>query len=433
MLNLNSLYNRSLVFIKKLMEKGFLHIFGANTVSKFIFMLSSILLVRILDVEVYGFWSYAFNIFTLLTLLQGAGSSVGILQFCSKDQKENKARKLFLFGNKLSIYGNIVLLVFSLIFLFFYKFKIPNTNKVVAILAISMFFFGLAENYKNYFRATFRNREFSYSVLFFAFYRSTSLLLLGYFFSLPGLIISQMSSYLFDYLFCRHLDKETIRNLPILDSKVKIDYIKFSMISLGNNLISRLLYLIDTFLVGQILASSILVAQYKAATLLPSNLIFIPQSVILFIYPYIRKNANSKEYVRSKYLLVVKKLAIINFLITTILYVFAPFVVNLLFSAKYADSMPALRILLIGFFFAGTFRIPAGNFIAALHKIKVNVVITSISGVLNILLDYIFIIKYGIIGAAYATTLVFIINSLLSNCYLVYYFRRGNYESSISE
>jgi O-antigen/teichoic acid export membrane protein len=415
------------------MEKGFLHIFGANTVSKFIFMLSSILLVRILNVEVYGFWSYAFNIFTLLTLLQGAGSSVGILQYCSKDQKENKARRLFLFGNKLSLYGNIVLFVFSLIFLLFYKFKIPNTNKVVAILAISMFLFGLAENYKNYFRATFRNREFSYSVLFFAFYRSTSLLLLGYFFSLPGLIISQMSSYLFDYLFCRHLDKEKILNLPILESKDKVDFIKFSMISLGNNLISRLLYLIDTFLVGQILASSILVAQYKAATLLPSNLIFIPQSVILFIYPYIRKNASSKEYVCSKYLLVVKKLAIINFFITTILYVFAPFIVNLLFTAKYADSVPALRILLIGFFFAGTLRIPAGNFIAALHKIKVNVVITSISGVLNILFDYIFIIKYGIIGAAYATTLVFIINSLLSNCYLVYYFRRGNYESSISE
>jgi O-antigen/teichoic acid export membrane protein len=155
--------------------------------------------------------------------------------------------------------------------------------------------------------------------------------------------------------------------------------------------------------------------------------------VILFIYPYIRKNASSKEYVCSKYLLVVKKLAIINFFITTILYVFAPFIVNLLFTAKYADSVPALRILLIGFFFAGTLRIPAGNFIAALHKIKVNVVITSISGVLNILFDYIFIIKYGIIGAAYATTLVFIINSLLSNCYLVYYFRRGNYESSISE
>lgn len=415
------------------MQKGFLHIFGANTLAKLFFMLSSILLVRVLDVEVYGFWSYAFNIFTLLTLLQGAGTSIGILQFCSKEQEDNKARKLFSYGNQLSLWANLVIFCLSLIFLFLYDFKIPNTNKIVAILASSLFFLGLSENYKNYFRATLRNREFSYSVLFFAIYRSTSLLVLGYFFSLTGLIISQVSTYLLDYLYCRLLDKEKTGKLPKLASTVKNDFMKFSLISLGNNLISRLLYLIDTFLVGQILASSLLVAHYKTATLLPSHLIFIPQSVILFAYPYIRKNAQDKKYVKDKYLAIVGRLALVNFLITAFLFILAPLVVELLFSTKYLESIPALRILLIGFFFAGTFRIPAGNFIAAIHKIKVNVVITSISGILNILLDYIFIIKYGIIGAAYATSLVFILNSLMSNGYLIYYFRRGKYESSISE
>lgn len=433
MFKLKSLFKNQLIFFKSLVDKGFIHIFGANTLSKFFFMLSSLFLVRILDVEVYGFWSYAFNIFTLLTLLQGAGSSVGIIQFCSKDQKENEARRLFLFGNKLSVYANLIILISSLIFLSLYNFKIPNTNKVVAILAFSIFFLGLADNYKNYFRATLRNKEFSYSVLFFAIYRSTSLLILGYFFSLPGLIISQISSYFFDYLFCRHLDREEFTNLPLLESKVKSGFMKFSLISLGNNVISQLLYLIDTFLVGQILASAVLVAHYKTATLLPSNLIFIPQSVILFIYPYIRKNVNDIKYVKSKYLAVITKLAVINFIIAAFLYIFAPSVVRILFSDKYLDSIPAMRVLLIGFFFAGTFRIPAGNFIAAVHKIKVNVVITGISGVLNIGLDYIFITKYGIIGAAYATALVFIINSIMSNGYLIYYFKKGEYESSLSE
>lgn len=424
--------NNNISFMKSLVSKGFLHIFGANTSAQFLFMLSSILLVRLLDVEVYGFWSNAFNIFSLITLLQGAGANIGIIQFCSKDQKDNKARRLFLFGNKLSVTANSIILVLSLVFLYIYEFKIPNTNRVVAILAVSMFFLGLAENYKNYFRATLRNREFSFSVLFFAIYRSSSLLVLGYFFSLPGLIISQMSSYLFDYLFCRYLDKINILHLPVLESKTKSEFVKFSLISVGNNLISRLLYLIDTFLVGQILASSILVAHYKTATLLPSNLIFISQSVILFVYPYIRKNVTNKEYVKRKYITVIKQLAIINLILTVSLYFLAPFVVRLLFSDKYTESIPALKVLLIGFFFAGTFRIPAGNFIAAIHKIKVNVVITGVSGVLNIVLDYLFIVRYGIIGAAYATTLVFILNSIMSNSYLIYYFKKGNYESFIS-
>ncbi len=427
------MFNKQKKSIISLVEKGFFHIFGANTLSKFFFMLSSIFLVRLLDVEVYGFWSYALNIFTLITLLQGAGSSVGILQFCSKEQSDNKARKLFLFGNKLNFYANLILFLVSLTILYFYDFHIPNTSKLVSILAVSMFFLGLADNYKNYFRATLRNRAFSYSVLFYALYRSTSLLVLGYFFSLTGLVISQLSSYFFDYLLCRYLDKDKIINLPKLQTQEKRDFIKFSVISSANNLISRLLYLIDTFLVGQILASSLLVAHYKTATLLPSNLIFIPQSVILFVYPYIRKNVNDKEYIKSKYIQIVKKLALINFLLTAVLFIFTPLVVRILFSAKYTDSIPAMRVLLIGFFFAGTFRIPAGNFIAAIHKLKINVIITSISGILNIGLDYVLILKYGIIGAAYATTFVFIINSIMSNGYLIYYFKRGKYESSLSE
>jgi len=157
-------------------------------------------------------------------------------------------------------------------------------------------------------------------------------------------IFSQLSSYFFDYLLCRYLDNEKIINLPKLEIQEKKDFIKFSVISSANNLISRLLYLIDTFLVGQILASSLLVAHYKTATILPANLIFISQSVILFIYPYIRKNADNISYVRNRYFQVIKKLAIVNFLITSLLYIYAPHVVRILFSEKYNDSVPALRI-----------------------------------------------------------------------------------------
>lgn len=419
--------------IKSLIQKGFFHIFGANMMSKSIFMISSIFLVRVLDVDTYGFWSYAFNIFTIITLLQGAGSNVGILQYCSKEPDPQRTRRFFALGNRVSFWANLIILFISLFFLYVFEFKIPNTSTVVAILTTSIFFLSLAENYKSYYRARLLNKEFAYSEMFFALYRTTSMLVLGYYFSLTGLVISQISSYVLNYLLCRSLDKEYVKDLSKLEVSEEKDFIKFSVIASGNNMISRFLYLIDTFLIGQILVNTALVAHYKTASILPSNLIFIPQSIILYIYPFIRKNASDLNYVKRKYLDVVLKLAIINLSITVVLFIYAPFVVRILFSEKYIESIPALRVLLIGFFFAGTFRIPAGNFIAAIHKLKVNVIVTSISGVLNIVLDYVFIVKYGIYGAAYATTIVFILNSLMSNGYLIYYFKKGKHESTLSE
>ena len=59
-----------------------------------------------------------------------------------------------------------------------------------------------------------------------------------------------------------------------------------------------------------------------------------------------------------------------------------------------------------------------------LHRLKVNSVIAVISGVLNIVLDYLWIKQFGSIGAAYATTAIYIISGVLNTGYVVYYVHR---------
>jgi len=73
---------------------------------------------------------------------------------------------------------------------------------------------------------------------------------------------------------------------------------------------------------------------------------------------------------------------------------------------------------------AGSFRIPAGNVIASVRKVKINLYNSILSGVLNILLDIVLIYKFGSIGAAIATTSIFIISSIISNVYLFIYFKK---------
>ena len=81
------------------------------------------------------------------------------------------------------------------------------------------------------------------------------------------------------------------------------------------------------------------------------------------------------------------------------------------------------RILSLGYLIAATFRIPAGNVIASLRKVKVNFYNSIVSGSANVVLDIILIKRYGSNGAAIATVLIFIISSIISNIYLRKYLK----------
>ncbi len=97
----------------------------------------------------------------------------------------------------------------------------------------------------------------------------------------------------------------------------------------------------------------------------------------------------------------------------------------MLFGAKYLDAVPVFRILMLGYFVASTFRIPSGNALSAIGKLRVNFWNAVISGITNILLDVVMIKLYGAIGAAYATVIVYVISSVISTGYLWRYVKKS--------
>ncbi len=59
--------------IKTLLRTGFFHIFGSSVINKIIAFLSSVVLVRILTKAEYGVFTYAWNIYSIILILNGMG------------------------------------------------------------------------------------------------------------------------------------------------------------------------------------------------------------------------------------------------------------------------------------------------------------------------------------------------------------------------
>ena len=408
---------------KNIIKKGFAHILGANVLIKLFVFFTSFILVRILSAHEYGVWSYAQNIIRLIMLAQGLGSNVGVLQFTTRSVNKYQQKEYLKLGNRLNLIVNSVIIVIFYTFFTFNNLEIVESTVIVKHLLFALIMIGLHSNYLSYFRGTLQHKLYSVVLTVQAVSFSVLAIVLGYLFRIVGLEVAFITSYAIGYATALILDKNSSANV---NSKGKIDFkrfVNFSLLSTATNIVSQALYLIDIFLIGLILSDSVLVATYKTSTMIPTNLTFISISIMIFVYPYIAKNSDNIEYVKRNYLKLIKTLVSTNLVIVIGLIVFAPTVINLLFTKRYIGSIPAFRVLMIGYFFAATFRIPAGNTLAALHKVNINLVITMICGVVNIVLDYLLIKKYGIIGAAYATTSIFILNAIISNIYLLHYIR----------
>lgn len=83
------------------------------------------------------------------------------------------------------------------------------------------------------------------------------------------------------------------------------------------------------------------------------------------------------------------------------------------------DAVPCFNILMLGYLISGSFRIPFGNILASLGLVKANLINAVLSGAVNIVLDIVFIMKYGSIGAAYATLIVFVVSSIIHGIFIV--------------
>ncbi|GAA0178672.1 oligosaccharide flippase family protein [Clostridium sediminicola] len=410
--------------IKFAIKNGFLHIFSANFINKIIQFGTTIILVRILSKSEYGSYTYAINILSMFLLIKGMGVTPGILQYCSETEDREKKLRFFKYGTKIGVLANGIIALAIFIYTQFFVLPIEGSTEILRMLFLCPLISIIFECFNVFYRADYKNKEFSILSVTNGFVLFLGTITLGMYFGVNGVVFARYFAFIISVLVAVYFFKEYLNEYksvqePPRQSKNK--FLKYSITCAFTNAISQMLFLIDTFLVGLVLKDETVVAAYKSATLVPFNMLFIPTSVIVFVYPYFAKNYNNKKWIREKLFALEKYLLIFNILISSILIIFAKPFILILFGENYLDSIVPFRILMFGYIIAGSFRAPAGNILASIKKVKVNFYNAIITGIANVILDIALIYRYGSNGAAIATVLVFFITSVISNGYLYRY------------
>ena len=308
-----------------------------------------------------------------------------------------------------------------------YPYSLVDSDKLATMLFLIPFLATFSEIFSSILRANLQNKKYGILQIFMTLAHYIPLIILSLIFGLTGAILSQyfyFTTVIFFsiYLCWPYLKK--IKNKSKLNRPEKKQFLKYSLVTQINSTIGGLLLIIDTFLIGLLIANEEILATYNVAAKIPHVLAFLPSCVIIYALPYFVRNNKNIDWIKLNYRRLLIIGSIIYGIITLGLVMLSKPIFIFLFGHQYLDAIPTFIVLMIGFFFSSTFKTPSINILNSMKKLKFNFYINVISIVINFISNIIFIRIFGYIGAAITTTMINIISSLAYFIYIKILFRK---------
>ena len=420
---MNDIKGKITGYISKLNRTGFFAIVLSNIFAKVVTFLGGMVLVRLLSKEDYGYYADILNNYGIMFILCDFGNCVAMMQYRSEffhDKK--KSNDYFTSAYK---FGMLATCAASLILLFspfYYPYKYGESVKLTQALFLLPFISTTNNFIQANLRVLTKNKKFALLNISNTFVHYGVLLPFSYFWGLLGAVMANYGIALGTLVISLLISKTDLRfdwKSSLLSTGEKKSFLKFAFASQLNNSIGGMLNLFDIFLIGQIIISGEVIASYKVASTIPQALLFIPNSIIIYIVPYFARNNSNKKWVRDNYKRVLALSSLINGGLTISFILLSPFIIPIIYGRQYTYAISCFIILMIAFFFNGSLYIPSANIIYTQHRVRVNLFITIVSNIVNCVLDVILIKRMGSIGAAYSTLAVSIVSASVGVSYMI--------------
>jgi len=387
-------------------RKGTLILFS-SIFAKLSSFLISFMVIRMVDQDEYGFIVYASTIISFLIPFMGMGAFQSLLRFGASANSFLAKKQIFNYsfsrGGLLSISLMLLVLLFSPLI----STSLPNSSIYLSILCFQIISLFILESVKNYIRLLHMNHLYAYIEIINSIVLLISTLGLCYLYGgvgyVIGLVISPVIVGVTVIIRFKLIDV-SILNLP---REYRLSqFWRYGLFVSFGAVASQLLYSIDIISIGHLIERSEKeIAIYKAASLIPFSLMFIPQAFVTTDFVKISERATEKKFLSDylknyQYLFIILSLVMLSVFIPCANYIIK------IFGNNYSEAGYLFKIFSIGLAGGFIFRIPCGNLLAAVGKANWNAIVSAVILVLNIGLNYLFVKRYGIQGAAYVTTIL---------------------------
>ncbi|MBC7914869.1 MAG: flippase [Pyrinomonadaceae bacterium] len=388
------------------LKSGLINI-GQNLSSVFLSFASFFILVRMLDKNDFGTWGIFMQTVTVLEVLRNGLIQNAMIRFISSSDKAEHS-KIISASFSISTSLTILCILLNLIFagVFSTMLNAPGLAPLFYLFNIVFLFSGLLTQfncieqanltYTGVFASGFIRQFILFAYLFVCYFLNIKIDMLSIVYvQIIAVILSLAVSWYYIkefYSFSLNFSKNWIKKI--------FHYGKFSF---GTSVSSILAGTIDQWMLAALLSPAASGTFNIAGRIV--NLIDIPtQAVATIVFPQSAKRMETEGRESIKYLYEKSVGTIMAILIPAIvfIYIFDNIIITLLAGEKYSDVVPILNVTLLYCLLIPYGR-QFGSILDSIGKTRLTFVIVVITASLNLILNFYFIKRFGVIGAAYAT------------------------------
>lgn len=207
------------------------------------------------------------------------------------------------------------------------------------------------------------------------------------------------------------------RSIPLGEGVGVREFAHFGARVAGVNLVSLLNYRADLYIIAM-LASTAALGMYTIAVSAAESLLVPTQVAALVTSPHIGSlDVRPAAQLTAR---CVRNNMLVALVVCGVLFALAPFVVHLLYGDAFAPMVPALRVLLVGVFALSLGSPMSSFFTLRLGQPEVAMRLAGISAVICIAMSFALIPTNGMLGAAIASTVAYIVGQAAA----IWYFRK---------
>lgn len=406
---------------KSLFREGFFHIFTGTFLNKAITMILSIVVARAVDKAEYAYFSFSENIINYILLFAGFGMASAILKTCAGQDDSCIDYAYWRYAIKKGIPVTLLITIVVLIICMFCELPFPKARKYLLVFALYPAFYYLYDIALTYMRAKRKIKLYTALSLIYTILLAGFSVLLVFIIDAYGLIVAKYMAIISIGLLAFIYIRKSFANVDktVLSKEVKKELWFLAITLMFTNACSTMMPQNENMLVSSIIKDETITADFRVAGVFPNLILLVTQAVNTYYFPIIARKYTQGNKVRKQIIKIgLFNAALVSFA-TAIGILITPTLIGALYGKKYLSSIPLASALWFMRASNAAIRLVPKDMLVAVNKVKFSLITSIATLILQIFLDWVFLVWYGIIGIAYGTIILYLISGIGFWVYLI--------------
>lgn len=395
--------------IAGLFKGGFFHIFIGNTMVKMIAFVSSIVIVRLVDKTSYAYLTYADNLYNYVISFAGLGMVSSVLKFCASAKSKEEDKAYFVFAMKYGTLFEALLSVVVVLYVTWGAIPFPEAKTITYMLVLYPVLNNIISTIMSYLRAHGENQTYSKTAVIQTFCVFVTSIVLVIWVDIIGIAFARYLAISIAILFTLPVLKKYltgVQNIKLEKSEIRA-FMIMSLSLMISNLFSLIMPINEMALVNNLIRDEVVTANYKIAIMIPGQLSFITQSIVVYYFTIVARMDDKKEIWKLSKKVGWFSAGVIG-VISLVGALLSPWIIRLVYGSQYEDAIELSIVFWIVYALNAAIRMVPMNFLPAIGIAKFNAIMAVVSCVIHFAITYWALTQFGIMGAGIATGIVYL-------------------------